>query len=433
MSFDQGKRRASYGPTSPSIGARGNQTRERIIAETVVLFAQRGFWDTTVHDIAEAAHISRAALYQYFASKDEILLELVDECDRALIEVIEDVGSIGPTADGLAQLRRWVVGWSAVHDRYGPLFVRWAGVDLPGAHSRPRGFESRLLSKLSGPDMSQMASADSATLMVGIVHRYNFLRLSDPDSHAQQPESIDEIVRGLQVLLFPTTPHEIFLAADGNSSETTRAPADVVVRRRTRPSRLVDIAAPLTPRAIQTVRSMLTAAGESFAAHGYYGANVDAIVRQAGFARGTFYKYFSDKLDLLLVLADEFEDAAFEHIIKLGQLPAGEEGVEARAEWVQALVGLRDQHLGVMRVLIDHSPQSPDLDASRERFDELIMMVFGVAMGTADLAGEVTAWSAHVMMIGALDRIPESFEDTPEPDQTVPRITEVVERVLFGN
>jgi len=65
-------RRASYGPTSPVVGERGARTRGQIIEVTLSLFAQHGVHATLVDDIAKSAGISRATLYQYFSSKEDL-------------------------------------------------------------------------------------------------------------------------------------------------------------------------------------------------------------------------------------------------------------------------------------------------------------------------------------------------------------------------
>ena len=70
-------RRASYGPNSPAVGARGASTRTRITEVSLDLFGRLGYLDTSVDAIAKGAGVSRATLYQYFEGKDEIFVELL--------------------------------------------------------------------------------------------------------------------------------------------------------------------------------------------------------------------------------------------------------------------------------------------------------------------------------------------------------------------
>ena len=57
-------RRASYGPNSPVVGDRGVRTRQAILDAAMDTFRTEGLHAPGVDDIAEAAGISRATLYQ---------------------------------------------------------------------------------------------------------------------------------------------------------------------------------------------------------------------------------------------------------------------------------------------------------------------------------------------------------------------------------
>ena len=49
------------------------RTRDAIVAAALDLFAERGYDATTVEMIAEAAEVSPATVFRYFAAKDEIV------------------------------------------------------------------------------------------------------------------------------------------------------------------------------------------------------------------------------------------------------------------------------------------------------------------------------------------------------------------------
>lgn len=67
----------------------GDQRRERraaarksqIINAAARLFSEKGFHRTTTRDIAEAADVSEGTLYNYFESKDDLLLDIMDMLD----------------------------------------------------------------------------------------------------------------------------------------------------------------------------------------------------------------------------------------------------------------------------------------------------------------------------------------------------------------
>src|ERR1700739_596810 len=54
------------------------QTREKIARVALELFAERGYDETTLADIAEAADVAPRTIFAYFESKEDILF--CDEC-----------------------------------------------------------------------------------------------------------------------------------------------------------------------------------------------------------------------------------------------------------------------------------------------------------------------------------------------------------------
>jgi len=71
---------ASNAPSSSPLPAsdrrqrRSAETRERLFRSALELFAQKGFAETTVEDITEAADVGKGTFFNYFPSKDHILL-----------------------------------------------------------------------------------------------------------------------------------------------------------------------------------------------------------------------------------------------------------------------------------------------------------------------------------------------------------------------
>jgi AcrR family transcriptional regulator len=61
-------------PTSDRRKRRSAETRERLFRSALELFAQKGFAETTVEDITESADVGKGTFFNYFPSKDHILL-----------------------------------------------------------------------------------------------------------------------------------------------------------------------------------------------------------------------------------------------------------------------------------------------------------------------------------------------------------------------
>jgi AcrR family transcriptional regulator len=53
---------------------RSAETRERLFRAALALFAEKGFSETTVEDITEAADVGKGTFFNYFPSKDHILI-----------------------------------------------------------------------------------------------------------------------------------------------------------------------------------------------------------------------------------------------------------------------------------------------------------------------------------------------------------------------
>ena len=67
------------------------QTRERLFRAALDLFAKKGFTETTVEDITEAADVGKGTFFNYFPSKDHILLAFgemqLEKLEAAVAEV----------------------------------------------------------------------------------------------------------------------------------------------------------------------------------------------------------------------------------------------------------------------------------------------------------------------------------------------------------
>jgi AcrR family transcriptional regulator len=434
------ERRASYGPTSPIVGKRGARTRERIVAETLSLFARIGFHETTVRDIAKAAEVSPASLYQYFESKEEIFVELLDECGDALHDVMRRIGPLGPTEQGFQNLTQWLMDWTQVYEKYGTLFVQWANVDLPGTAVRGLvssfmyAYNMRIANRFRRSGLTGIDPREAAIMTTSVVHRFNYLRFVSRASRPSATAAVHDLAAVLQMALFPTTPIPVLRGRD-HSGPAAQCHHPQAPRRwhgsYDRGSKLSG----LTARSTVTVTRILEAGARCFAESGYHRANVDEIVKRAGFARGTFYKYFKDKLDLLLVLSDECEDLLTERIVAFSAIPAGGAGRTARREWLAEFLDLRARYIGVIRAWIDRSPSNPTLDQARDRVTELVHRSLEGLLRQTRLADVVSLPAAEVMLIGLLERLPDAMTDNvslASAGHIANLMATIIERGLLG-
>lgn len=84
---------------------RANARREEIIAACERLYETRGFREITLKMVGEATSFSRANIYNYFHSKEEIFLAILEREYRLWIDELEQTLGAGPAvdADGFAQ------------------------------------------------------------------------------------------------------------------------------------------------------------------------------------------------------------------------------------------------------------------------------------------------------------------------------------------
>src|SRR5260370_4199096 len=255
------------------------------------------------------------------------------------------IGPLGPTEQGFQNHTQWLLDWTQVYEKYGTLFVQWANVDLPGTAVRGLvssfmyAYNMRIANRFRRPGLTGIDPREAAIMTTSVVHRFNYLRFV---SRAVQPSAsaaVHDLAAVLQMALFPTTPVTVLRGRD-HSGVAAKCHHPQAPRRwhgsYDRGSKLSG----LTARSTVTVTRILEAGARCFAESGYHQANVDEIVKRAGFARGTFYKYFKDKLDLLLVLSDECEDLLAERIVPFSSIPAGVAGRTARREWLRRFLPL---------------------------------------------------------------------------------------------
>lgn len=73
--------------------ARQSNIRGRIIEASRQLFFQYGFTKVTTDEIAEAAGISKKTLYQYFESKEKLILDVMHETGEEMFRAAEAIFS----------------------------------------------------------------------------------------------------------------------------------------------------------------------------------------------------------------------------------------------------------------------------------------------------------------------------------------------------
>jgi AcrR family transcriptional regulator len=71
--------------------ARRAQTRERLIAAAVGVFAERGVIGASVEEISESAGFTRGAFYSNFADKDDLVLAMLQHYTERDFEIVQEI------------------------------------------------------------------------------------------------------------------------------------------------------------------------------------------------------------------------------------------------------------------------------------------------------------------------------------------------------
>ncbi|GAA4615476.1 TetR family transcriptional regulator [Actinoallomurus liliacearum] len=88
------------------MGEPRGDTRERIQAVALELFAEHGYEKTSLREIAERLHVTKAALYYHFKTKEDIIVSLFDDALARLDDLIAWGQAQPPTLETRQELVR---------------------------------------------------------------------------------------------------------------------------------------------------------------------------------------------------------------------------------------------------------------------------------------------------------------------------------------
>ncbi|HTT82618.1 MAG TPA: TetR/AcrR family transcriptional regulator [Rhizomicrobium sp.] len=89
------------------------ERRAAIVEQAAQLFAERGFLGASIADLAEACDSSKSLIYHYYASKEDILFDVMHSHVRALLDAANDVA--GTPAAPVAKLRNLTIAFMRLY------------------------------------------------------------------------------------------------------------------------------------------------------------------------------------------------------------------------------------------------------------------------------------------------------------------------------
>ncbi len=100
---------------------RQERTRRRLLDAGLQVLPARGYHDTRVDDIAEAAGLSHGTFYRYFDNKDVFFQALAEAAAARAIELVDRLKIDGPPDE----VRRWVTEWMRTYEADGGIISTW--------------------------------------------------------------------------------------------------------------------------------------------------------------------------------------------------------------------------------------------------------------------------------------------------------------------
>lgn len=112
----------SVRPEAGDIGPRARRTVDRILEATREVFMTKGYFGTTIDEIAQAAGVSRASFYTYFPTRRDVLLAVGSNAASEMQALIDVYPEYGATRAGVS---RWLALCIEQLDRNGPFAMAW--------------------------------------------------------------------------------------------------------------------------------------------------------------------------------------------------------------------------------------------------------------------------------------------------------------------
>jgi AcrR family transcriptional regulator len=136
------------------------RTRQRLLAEAQRLFRERGYAATSLEQIAEAAEVTKGAIYGHFASKEDLMLSAVEAAPEPDYSALNDESR--PLRERLAAFGRAVAAEGPGDAEQLAVYLEFYAALLRAPDALQR-YGSRLESRLR-----ELAAADSDEPATGV-------------------------------------------------------------------------------------------------------------------------------------------------------------------------------------------------------------------------------------------------------------------------
>lgn len=88
------------------MGAKGIQTRQQIVEQSLQLFSVKGYFNTSISDILKATHLTKGGLYGHFRNKEAIWNAVYEEAVKIWRSIV--FKGVRKTGDPLERIERTI-------------------------------------------------------------------------------------------------------------------------------------------------------------------------------------------------------------------------------------------------------------------------------------------------------------------------------------
>lgn len=189
-------------------------------------------------------------------------------------------------------------------------------------------------------------------------------------------------------------------------------------------------------RAMATRRRLLDATKDLLARDGVLSLRLVDVTREVGSSPASFYQYFTDIDDALLVLSDEVEESTAELAALLDEPWTSVDDYEHARAFVLAYVDHWDEHGAVLRARnLKAEEGDARFRAKRSESQLVIMDAMGAMVAASIRAGrlsnEVEPIAATAGMLAMLERLTSYRRELEERGTTPEALNNTLARILF--
>lgn len=186
------------------------QRRAQLLGCALAVFAERGLGRAGHTEIARTAGVAVSTVFLYFPSRDELVSAVLDEVERHLVGMAEQVhGQAAPAPDLLAEHGRRFRASIDTHPHHARIWLDWSTAFREGIWPRYLAFSDKLVNNHQrtiergqregsiSPDVDAEAAAH---ILIGAAHMVARMKLA-----GVEPEQLQRISRAmLQSALGPS-------------------------------------------------------------------------------------------------------------------------------------------------------------------------------------------------------------------------------------